>query len=351
MNKQNLIIYRWLWLGIVLVLMLVAVGGITRLTDSGLSMTNWNLLLDMVPPMNESEWQAEFMAYQNFPEYIHSTAGMTLHEFKFIYFWEYLHRLIARVIGLVFILPAAFFFFKGWLSSAMKRDLGFLLLLGALQAAMGWIMVKSGLVDVPYVSHYRLAAHLFLALLIVGFCYYIVQKMKYQQFSITISQTMPQSYTWISGSMFILFLLQVIWGAFTAGLDAGLIYNTFPKMNNGWIPEQVFALQALFESQGFVQLAHRVLGTLLLAAAAGFGLWTEYTFTDLRLLKRTRLLVGLILSQYALGIGTLLMSVPVYMGVIHQIMAFLILLSFIHLYVVTQYTFNNAKTDNTLLNL
>lgn len=310
----------WLWLGAGLVFMTVIVGGITRLADSGLSMSDWNLIMGTLPPMNESEWIAEFEQYKQFPQYQQLNVGMTLGEFKEIFFWEYLHRLLGRVIGVVFLVPFLFFWIAGHLTPKWLKRILLLFGLGTLQAIMGWFMVKSGLVDLPYVSHYRLALHLLLAFVVISFCIWYALDLQQKEIKAD-----PRNVTglkrWLEIVGFV-FVLQVTWGAFTAGLDAGLIYNTFPLMNGQWLPQKAWTFQPLLvnfvENPGTVQWIHRVLGTVL----AGLVIWHWIRTRDKQLshsLKlKSILLLVIILVQYGIGIVTLLFHVPIALGVLHQ---------------------------------
>lgn len=326
MTYQNRIIYNWLWLGIGLILLMVIVGGITRLTGSGLSMTDWNLIMDAIPPLNEADWLDAFAQYQQFPEYQKLNYGMSLSEFKQIYFWEYLHRLLGRVLGLVFAIPLAIFWMRKWLSALLKKRFLILMGLGALQGAMGWFMVKSGLVDDPYVSHYRLAAHLTLALVLIGFCLWYALDIRAGETGNTDLMLPRNLYNW-SLIIGILFFIQVIWGAFTAGLHAGYIYNTFPLMNGKLLPPDMWSLQPailnLFDNLGFVQWIHRLNGTLLLLAVLYFWLKSRKFAIPKNMQFNALLLFGAIALQYVLGILTLINLVPLWLGVTHQAVAFI----------------------------
>lgn len=379
------IISRWFWLGALLVFAMVVIGGITRLTGSGLSMTDWNLIMGAVPPGSEAEWREAFEQYRQFPEYKLRNSGMSLEGFKAIFFWEYLHRLLGRLTGLVFLLPFLYFWLRGWFTPRLFRRALLLFGLGALQAGMGWFMVKSGLVDVPQVSHYRLAAHLLLAVVLMGLCAWYALDLGggrlqpgHQQTGRTpdyagaraaepANASSPGSGRVRNWSLAagILLLLQITWGAFTAGLDAGLIYNTFPAMNGSWLPQDGASLQPfvlnLLENPGMVQWVHRVLGTLLLGtvlmlwrvshtAGSGSNSSTDtYAAIDSdsgthaatssgttpnsdaatssgstpasRLRTAAAALATLVLLQYLLGVLTLLLRVPVSLGVLHQAMA------------------------------
>jgi cytochrome c oxidase assembly protein subunit 15 len=325
MQTRNRYIKWWLWTGAGLIFVMLIIGGITRLTGSGLSMTDWNLIMGAIPPMNEPEWMAVFERYQQFPQYQKLNMGMTLTEFKAIFFWEYVHRLLGRVIGIVFLIPFLFFWIGGYFSRRMFRRALVLFGLGALQGAIGWFMVKSGLIDMPHVSHYRLAFHLLLAFLLVSCCAW---------FALDIDNQRPKSRniadlkikSW-SIAVAMLFFVQATWGAFTAGLDAGYIYNTFPMMNGAWLPLEAWAMKPrilnLVENPATVQWMHRLMGTLL--GLATIWLWIRTRKANVRssVKMKSTILLGLILVQYSLGVLTLLYHVPVALGVSHQAVAML----------------------------
>ncbi len=319
-EQSRVYIRRWFWTGAGLVILMVVVGGITRLTGSGLSMTDWNLIMGTIPPLSESDWQEAFNQYKQFPEYQQLNTGMSLGAFKAIFFWEYLHRLLGRITGIVFIIPFFWFLIRGHLNIKLLKRASILFGLGAAQGAMGWIMVKSGLSDVPYVSHYRLALHLLLAVILVSFCVWYaldLYKNKTQKLA-----NKPQLLKW-SLAVAVIFIFQLVWGAFTAGLNAGLIYNTFPMMNNSWIPQNAWAMQPfvvnLIENPGTVQWVHRILGTLLAVLVIVLWMKTRKTDATKTLMNQAHILVILVVAQYVLGIFTLLFHVPVSLGVAHQI--------------------------------
>lgn len=317
----------WLWTGAGLIFLMLVIGGITRLTGSGLSMTDWNLIMGAFPPMSAEEWRQAFAQYKQFPEYQQLNIGMSLGEFKQIFFWEYLHRLLGRAIGLVFLIPFLWFWVRGYFDSKLLKRMLILFGLGAAQGAMGWIMVKSGLVDNPHVSHYRLAAHLLLAFVLIGFCAWYALDL---QTSTGKDEVAARNGSYKNWGLAILgvFVLQVIWGALTAGLDAGLIYNSFPLMNESWFPRHGLALQPLLinlvENPGTVQWIHRLLGTLLALLIIGLWIKTKFSPTEKELSRRVDILLGVILIQYLLGVFTLLYQVPVALGVIHQAMAMIL---------------------------
>jgi len=318
----------WLWSIAGMTLATLIVGGITRLTQSGLSIVDWEPIVGVIPPLNEAQWQAAFDRYRSFPEYLELRRGMTLAEFRFIYFWEYLHRMVARTIGLVFLVPFVFFWIRGYLTRPLAKRALLLFGLGAAQGAMGWFMVTSGLVDQPRVSHYRLAAHLSLAFVIFGYAVWLARDLAVRDSPPLLPEEMRgrvvRGLRWIGG----LLALQIVWGAFVAGLRAGLYYNTFPLMGGGIVPPDLLrmepALLNFFENPAAVQWVHRVLGTVLLAVVGGFFLRVRRSVADPATLRLNAILFGLIGVQYLLGIATLLLAVPVSLGVTHQAMAMVI---------------------------
>jgi len=314
----------WLWTGVVLITLMLIIGGITRLTGSGLSMSDWNLVMGAIPPMSEAEWDQAFERYKQFPEYQQLNKGMSLEAFKDIFFWEYLHRLTGRVIGLVFIVPFLVFWLRGYFTGRMLKRLGFLFGLGALQGLMGWIMVKSGLADNPYVSHYRLALHLLLAFALIGLCVWFALDVQSRREEIKSRGHTPVSRKW-TYAIASVFLIQVTWGAFTAGLDAGFIYNTFPLMNGQWFPGFSGVLDPpvlnLVEHPGIVQWMHRVTGTVLLILVVLFWLRIRAAGHVGATRIQVTLLLSIVVLQYGIGVLTLLYHVPVVLGVTHQAMA------------------------------
>lgn len=305
----------WLYGVAALVFVMVIVGGATRLTDSGLSITEWQPLLGAIPPFTEAHWLEAFEKYRKIPEYQLVNKGMSLEEFKFIYWWEWAHRFLGRVIGLAFFLPFAYFAVTGSLNVKTALRCGALFILGGLQGALGWYMVASGLVNRVDVSQYRLAAHLTLATVIFGAILWVA-------LGLGRTRRVPQSGgEWMALLLVGLVVLQVAAGGFVAGLDAGFGYNTWPKMEGELIPSGLFTAQPwwrnMFENAMTVQFNHRVLAYVILAAALA------YLFA-----VRTRgalILAVAILLQAALGIWTLLWAVPLWLGLAHQGGALLVL--------------------------
>jgi cytochrome c oxidase assembly protein subunit 15 len=290
-------------------LAMIMLGGATRLTHSGLSIVDWKPISGIIPPMNEADWSTEFERYKEFPEYQKINKGMHLEEFKFIFWMEFAHRLLGRLIGIIVLLPMLFFAFIRQLPSWLLKRSVWLLILGGLQGVMGWWMVKSGLVNDPAVSHYRLTAHLFLALIIVGIVVWTLCDML---------QRRPQpirywpSWLWVIAGIFM--LKTIAFGGFVAGLKAGLIYNTFPLMGEGLIPSEWMAKEPwwmnFFTNHATVQFMHRLYAILTLGLIS-FLAWREKIFP-------VTLLWVAVLVQVMLGISTLLQHVPAWLGTLHQ---------------------------------
>jgi heme a synthase len=337
----------WLWSGAALTLAILVVGGITRLTQSGLSIVEWAPLVGVVPPLNDAQWEEAFAAYQRYPEYQQLRPDMTLAEYKTIFFWEYLHRLLARAIGVVFLVPFAWFWARGYLRSPLAKRLLVLFGLGALQGFMGWFMVASGLVDRPSVAHERLAAHLVLAFSIFAVCVWTAADLlpRPARFRATRPSTADAHHAanlrgWLV-AFGVLFGIQVVYGAFVAGLDAGFAFNTYPLMAGSWLPPAAWhlepAIRNLIDNIATVQWIHRTLPVLLLVVSAVLvvrslrprdGSGAEPT--DPR--WATALLL-FVLVQAGLGIATLVLFVPTWLAVLHQAVAlalFGVWLSWLH---------------------
>lgn len=317
----------WLWIGAALTTLTLVVGGITRLTESGLSIVDWAPIVGSIPPLNDADWEEAFARYQQYPEYVQLRPDMTLSEFKYIYFWEYLHRMIGRLIGMVFLVPFIWFWVRGYLTKPLVKRLLALFALGGLQGLMGWYMVSSGLVDRPEVSQYRLAAHLLLAITIFGCCVWFANDLRArpgQPLAAGSRRYMTRTLT-IGGVML---FIQIFWGALVAGLNAGFIFNTFPLMNGSMLPPQGLSHRPIlinfFENLATVQWMHRVIGTLLLIGAIEFVIRVRRNPDLVRFHGWSTALAGLIVLQYAVGVTTLLTHVKTAIGVTHQLIALLI---------------------------
>jgi cytochrome c oxidase assembly protein subunit 15 len=328
MKKENNYVITWLLSGCLLLFMMVVVGGITRLTNSGLSMTDWHLVTDTFPPLSEAKWEQAFEEYKKFPEYqkINIHNDFTLSDYKFIYFWEWFHRFIGRIIGLAFIVPFVYFLFKKRLSTETIKKCIVLLGMGGFQGFLGWFMVRSGLIDNPDVSHFRLSLHLTFAFITFAYTLWVALDLIYPNKTTVILPLQK-----IARIALIFLLIQIIYGGFVAGLNAGLIHNHWPLMSDGqFIHESVFIEQKtlflnLVEGKSGVQFVHRtmayiVVGLILLL----FFKSKKYLLSSLQK-KGINTLVIIVFLQFGLGVFTLLYSVPLWLGLAHQIMAFFLL--------------------------
>lgn len=324
-RRRNLRI--WFWLGAILTASTLVVGGITRLTESGLSIVDWAPIVGSVPPLNNADWQEAFSRYRMYPEYVKLRPDMTLSEFKQIYFWEYLHRMIGRLIGVVFLIPFIWFLIRGYFTRPLLLRVLLLFALGGLQGLMGWYMVSSGLVDRPEVSHYRLAAHLLLAMTIFSCCLWFANDLIPRR-RIAIARDSRSVLIRELLGLGVVLVIQILWGAFVAGLNAGFILNTFPLMNgsllppNGWSKDPL--LINLVENLATVQWVHRVVATILLIGAISFFFKVRGDAQLVPFRKMATILSGLIALQYCLGVTTLLTHVKTAIGVTHQATALVI---------------------------
>jgi cytochrome c oxidase assembly protein subunit 15 len=327
-NRQdhNRVIAAWLLVCCVTIFAMVVLGGVTRLTGSGLSMVQWAPIMGVLPPLNAVEWQTAFDLYQQYPEYQLKNLGMGLEGFKSIFYFEWAHRVLGRTIGVMFAVPFLYFLLRGQISRPMIPKMFALFVLGGLQGLMGWYMVKSGLVDVPHVSQYRLTAHLSLAIVIYAYMFWLVMDLLAPARSV---QRSHRTLAATSLGLLALVLLTVVSGGFVAGLKAGFAFNTFPLMNGQWIPENVLSLQPLwrnfFENIATVQFSHRVLAislALCMVVFIGYA-WPRVSAPRLRL--GLILLLLAVITQVTLGITTLVLAVPIPLAAAHQAGAVLLL--------------------------
>lgn len=281
-------------------------------------MVDWKPLLGTVPPITPDDWSEKFNSYKQFPEYQKLNASMTLTEFKSIFWWEYAHRLLGRLIGVIFLLPWLYFWIKKKIPAGYNKKFAFLFALGGLQGVLGWYMVTSGLVNNPYISHYRLAAHLALAFLLFGSTLWIILRLG------RVEQTQPpasklQLFSWLTLG---LISVQIIYGAFTAGLKAGFVLNTFPLMNGRLIPVDLIFNEPFWRSAVedvfTVQFIHRTLGWLV--AISIVSLWFYARRFSLTHAQRVTInyLAGAVILQFTLGVLTLIYSVPLILAAAHQ---------------------------------
>lgn len=328
MKKENKSVIIWLLSGCVLLFLMVTVGGITRLTNSGLSMTDWHLVTDTFPPLTDAKWQEAFDQYKKFPEYqkINIHNDFQLSDYKFIYFWEWFHRFIGRIIGLVFLIPFFYFLFKKKLDKPTINKCIVLLGMGAFQGFLGWFMVRSGLIDNPDVSHFRLALHLTFAFITFAYTFWVALDLLYPERNAPIKFLQK-----IARFALVFLLIQIIYGGFVAGLNAGLIHNHWPLMSDGQFMhdsifiEQKSLLLSFIEGKSGVQFIHRTLAYVVVA----FMVLLYYKSRKITLNKGQaigiNLLVILVFLQFALGVFTLLYGVPLWLGLAHQINAFFLL--------------------------
>lgn len=326
MKKDNKAVIYWLLTGCILIFIMVVVGGITRLTHSGLSISNYKLISGTIPPMNDIEWNEAFDLYKQYPEYQKLNSNMNLEEFKDIYFWEWIHRVIGRFIGLVFVIPFLYLLIRKQLSKSTIKKAIILLVMGGFQGFLGWYMVKSGLVDRPDVSHYRLAAHLTTAFLTFAYTFWVALDLMFPN-----KKEIDKKFRNFIRIGLVVLIIQIIYGAFVAGLDAGWIHNHWPFMNEGkLIHETVYIEQNptylnFLEGKSGVQFVHRTLAYVVVIFI--LAIWYKakrMTLTTLQT-KGINALLIMVGVQFLLGVLTLIYAVPVWLGVLHQIGAFILL--------------------------
>ena len=325
-NSNNYIKYLKLWLIVLflLIIIMVAVGGLTRLTDSGLSITAWELFTGILPPLNINEWNFYFSEYKKIPEYQNINYGMTLREFKVIFYWEYAHRLLARFVGLFTLIPLVFFSLKFKNTKYYSHKYYWIFFLVCLQGFIGWYMVSSGLIENNDVSHFRLSIHLSLALLILCLIFwYILNIYKIKKFHKKTSNLLLLS-------ILTLIILQIILGAFLSGLDGGLIYNSWPDMNGNFLPNDVefkdVISTQLFNNPSIVQFLHRFTAYVLLL----FIVTLNYTFMKNNYpIKNIIYFDVAILIQIFLGIVTLISGVEIKYASLHQLGSIFVLTTYL----------------------
>ena len=325
------LVYYWLLSILILIGLIVIVGGLTRLTDSGLSITRWDVVSGIFPPFSEKAWDEAFNLYKKIPQFYLSNPDITISEFKVIYYWEYFHRILGRILGLAFIIPLLFFYYKKVFSKEYNIKFLLLFLLILIQGTVGWYMVKSGLVENTTVSHYRLAIHLNLALILFSAAFWYLLNLKNTQSIIFFNFSKNNIYLKI---FILLIFLQITFGAFTSGLDAGMLYQTWPLMNQNYFPDDISFnnnLFDLFNQPSFVQFVHRNLAYLIVLYTLIILFFVLYKRrTDLY--KSAFLLVSIIFVQAFLGILTLLSGVNIVFASMHQLSTIFLLLFSIYFY-------------------
>lgn len=318
-RSDNRAVVIWLLICCALIYAMIVLGGVTRLTGSGLSMVDWDPIMGTIPPLSERDWQSVFAQYKQFPEYQKVNRGMSLAEFKGIFYFEYAHRVLGRLIGLAFLAPLLVFIALGHIKRAMIPRFVIMFILGGLQGLMGWFMVKSGLVDRPSVSQYRLTAHLLLALFIYGFILWSALCM-WRGTARRASNQLGYRFGWL---VVALLLVMIASGGFVAGTRAGFVYNTFPLMAGAWVPEGLWSLapwwRNLFENVVTIQFTHRVLAVLVAVVVVAYC-WgaVRGSSRDPGVRTTAWLTLAALGLQITLGITTLVYQVPVILGASHQ---------------------------------
>lgn len=332
LRNEQIAVRAWLVGVCVLIMTMISIGGVTRLTGSGLSITDWAPIMGAIPPLNEAEWEIAFAKYREIPQFKLLNATMSIEAFKSIFFWEWFHRLVGRLIGIVSFLPGLYFYARGKISKRLAlRVLGGVAL-GGMQGALGWFMVKSGLSERTSVSHFRLAAHLSLALVILA--YFVSLTRSVFVGDRPLIGTESGAFDYIRPkfkALAILFALQIVYGAFVAGLKAGYAFNTFPLMDGRFLPPNLLAFEPVwtnpFENPATIQWIHRSLGWLVFFSAS--ALWIQLLRRKTPRGEIRRWVTGLAhmtIVQFALGVATLVYGVPVVLGAIHQFGAALIVI-------------------------
>tara|TARA_R110002124_G_scaffold100250_2_gene247066 strand:- start:5956 stop:6996 length:1041 start_codon:yes stop_codon:yes gene_type:complete len=324
---------QWLIFCAVVIFAMILLGGVTRLTNSGLSIVEWKPLVGAIPPLSEQDWQETFAKYQQYPEYQKINHGMSLHEFKMIFMYEYLHRLLGRLIGVLFALPMIYFAVRGRLRPGLAPGLVALFFMGGLQGLLGWYMVKSGLVDDPRVSQYRLTAHLGVAVAIYAYMLWLAFDLLFARDTGSSGQKKPYA-RWMLVLVALVYLM-ILSGGLVAGTDAGFAYSTWPLMGDSFIPRGLYATTpawlAAFEDITTIQFNHRMFAYVLFVVLI-VSMFQVYRNSTRRRAKLASILVVVALCiQVMLGVSTLLLHVPVALGTAHQGGAVLLLTAILFL--------------------
>ncbi len=321
----------WLLSILILIALIVIVGGLTRLTDSGLSITRWDVISGILPPFTQTGWDEAFSLYKKIPQFYLANPEMSLSEFKIIYYWEYFHRILGRILGLVFIFPLIFFYYKKVFTKEFNIKFLLLFFLVIIQGAIGWYMVQSGLVEDITVSHFRLAIHLNLALILFSITFWFFLNLKNIKNKKFFNFSKKSIYLQI---FIILIFFQITFGAFTSGLDAGLIYQTWPLMNQGYFPDDIVFKENILDllyQPSFVQFIHRNLAYLIILYTL-FILFFVFYKRKTYLYNSSFFLIATILIQAVLGIVTLISGAHIAFASMHQLSTIFLLISSIYFY-------------------
>ena len=330
-NINKLFLY-WLILSLIIVFFIIIIGGLTRLTNSGLSITEWELFKGILPPLNVLDWELYFEKYKRIPQYKLLNYNMSLEDFKFIFYWEYFHRMLARLIGIFFLLPLIFFYFTKKINKQYMNTCFIIFFLILLQGIIGWFMVTSGLVNDVTVSHYRLSIHLSVAFLIISIIFWLIINIV-KKTNKTFFRFSKENFTFLI--LIFLIFLQIIFGAFVSGLDAGNIYQTWPKMGLTYFPDDVIIKNINnffnFKNQSLVQFYHRNLAYLITLYILLLSFYL-YKNKVKDLYNPLKLLIFFLFLQILLGIFTLVSGLNIYLASAHQISSVILLFSAINLY-------------------
>ncbi len=330
-EKINKLFINWLYCSFSIVFLIIIVGGLTRLTNSGLSITEWELFEGIFPPMNNKSWNNYFDLYKQIPQYQLLNSDMTLKEFKIIFYWEYFHRVLGRVIGLFFLVPLIYFYLTKKINKEHLSICYLIFLLIVIQGVIGWFMVKSGLVNNTTVSHYRLSLHLSLAFIIISMIFWLIINIKNNSLLIF----SRKKYNFFFYLLIFMIFLQIIIGAFVSGLDAGRIYQTWPLMNYSYYPDNLDLRKITnlldFNNHGLVQFYHRNLAYFIITYTLLLGLFIYYK-KMIKLYRTYLIFVFFLILQIILGITTLISGLNIFVASAHQICSLLLTLSSIYLY-------------------
>ncbi len=331
-KKINKLFFYWLCTSLLLIFSIIIVGGLTRLTNSGLSITEWELFVGIMPPLNSDSWNKYFELYKQIPQYKLLNFNMSLDDFKIIFYWEYFHRILARIIGLFFLIPLIFFLVTKKIKKEYLNICYLIFILILIQGIVGWFMVKSGLVLDVTVSHYRLSVHLSIAFIIISTIFWLIKNIKSGKNKIFYFFTKNN----LPFQFLILFLyIQIVMGAFVSGLDAGKIYQTWPMMGQNFLPDDIHLSSILglieFDNHSLVQFYHRILAYFIVFYVFALSI---YIFKNkiLNLYIPLKILLFFLFLQIILGILTLISGLNIYLASMHQITSVLLVLSAINLY-------------------
>ena len=331
-EKIKKLFINWLILSLILVFFIIIVGGLTRLTNSGLSITEWELFEGILPPLTDNSWNIYFEKYKQIPQYKLLNSNMTMDEFKIIFFWEYFHRVLARLIGLFFMIPLIYFYFTKKIEKKYIFICYLILSLIIFQGIIGWYMVQSGLVNDVTVSHYRLSFHLITAILIISIIFWLIKNAQSKNFK----SFFKFSYSNLPFQILILLIFfQIIIGAFVSGLDAGKIYQTWPKMGENYYPNDLILSNFIniikFDNHSLVQFYHRNLAYIIVAYVLFLSIYI-YRKKIIFLFYPLKILIFFLLIQAILGIFTLISGLNIYLASAHQITSVLLVFSALNLY-------------------